>query len=261
MSFSIEFIRKYTQGQTSPPQRTIPHEANEQNETTSFSGNNPMGSNRATVIITNINDTNQNSGLENIVVPNSVTNFLETMHKRYPETKTSSRMTILNLLSNRPNFVDEYGWAIPEEQTLTAIKKFAQGEKSLELAAGKGTWGNLLRAMGMNIVLTDKVQNQNGNVLALTADQALDIHNNANLLFTCWPEDGSELWLADALSKFKGDKFAYIGEDRGGSTAGDDVFDKLDSEWEKVETISMKHWYGMNDQLILYKRKPTEKTH
>lgn len=73
-----------------------------------------------------------------------------------------------------------------------------------------------------------------------------------NCLMMIWPPYDDSM-AYDCLSIFKGDKFIYVGEQRGGCTGDDKLFDLLDKEWQLVKSVAICT-IG-EDKVYLYKRK------
>lgn len=61
---------------------------------------------------------------------------------------------------------------------------------------------------------------------------------------------------AAVLRRHRGDRLAYVGEPRGGSTATPEFFDELEQGWEEARHVAIPQWDGMQDALRIYRRRP-----
>lgn len=61
-------------------------------------------------------------------------------------------------------------------------------------------------------------------------------------------------WPSETLMNYRGDTLVYIGEGGGGCT-GDDLFHEiLGEEWHVEDFYEIPQWYGIHDDLYVYKR-------
>jgi hypothetical protein len=164
----------------------------------------------------------------------------------------------------RDAFVENFSWAVPSSKAIREICNFAAGELILEVGAGICFWAFLIRKAGNCIIASDNLSSHESTtdnsfipeMFVMDGVQAVQTHKT-NVLFMCWP--GFEDPMAvDSLRAFTGDKFIYIGEDRGGCTANDEFFDLLDKDWSKVANIDIPSWFGIYDSLSFYVRKPKQ---
>ncbi len=169
-----------------------------------------------------------------------------------------------SLINCRDVFNQTLSWAVPSSKAIQEICNFAAGELILEVGAGICFWAFLIRKAGNCIIASDNLSSHGSTrdnsfipeMFVMDGVQAVQTHKT-NVLFMCWP--GFEDPMAvDSLRAFTGDKFIYIGEDRGGCTANDEFFDLLDKDWSKVANIDIPSWFGIYDSLSFYVRKPKQ---
>lgn len=166
----------------------------------------------------------------------------------------------------REFFVDNYAWAIPTEKCIESIAEFIGGDTCLEVGCGLGIWAYFLKNQyGVNIIATDDKSThydsdvRKNNVYFDYHDMksldAVKKFREANALLLVWPPYDNSMGY-DAIKEFRGNKFIYVGEERGGCTGTDDFFDLLENEWIRIEP---KHnnmsWPAITDSLVFYERK------
>jgi hypothetical protein len=152
----------------------------------------------------------------------------------------------------------EYSFAIP---TAEAIREVAKLSPLIEIGAGSGYWASLLEKSGATVEAFDKFPKENKYKFTKTytniktADEKIlkDFPENYNL-FLCWPNYDND-FAYKALSLFKGDKLAYIGEGEGGCTGNDQFHGLLKHDWEEIKSINIPQWDGIHDRLTIYQRK------
>lgn len=156
-----------------------------------------------------------------------------------------------------------YAWAIPDQPALDELAKYAP---IVEIGAGKGYWGSLLRQMGVDVTLYDHdltrehahYMNKEPHfteVLLGTPDVLRAPSLSEHTLFLCWPPY-DEPMAHQALTNYLGDTCIYVGEGAGGCT-GDEAFHKqLEHEWDEVNHLWIPQWSCIHDSMRVYKRKP-----
>mmetsp|Transcript_29194 Transcript_29194/g.54654 ORF Transcript_29194/g.54654 Transcript_29194/m.54654 type:complete len:206 (-) Transcript_29194:161-778(-) len=123
------------------------------------------------------------------------------------------------------------------------------GAGFIEMGAGSGWLAFLLKDRGYEVDAYDNtegptfVQNwrlqpwfkhvQKGSIEVLQHSS-----EERRTLLLCWPEKGSS-FAVDALRAFKGTRFVYVGEEKGGETANDDFFKELTQKWSSVGCLSL----------------------
>ena len=131
-----------------------------------------------------------------------------------------------------------YAWGVPSSEALQAIEEYAPAAGVVDIGAGTGYWGSLLRNnLSMNVLAFDSKPlheagingfhhlGNEGNALPFMHVEMGGAEKAANhpdrLLLLCWPpresdgsgtKDAAVAYLGkDALSKFRGDTIAYVG--------------------------------------------------
>lgn len=159
--------------------------------------------------------------------------------------------------------IARYGFAIPDKRALDLIKAHSPNGV-VEIGAGSGYLAMLLERVGVPVSAYDSFSGKYRNAFKFGAHAKVEkgLHKEAlakgahkeKTLLLSWP-DYSVSWPSEALSLYKGNAVAYIGEGDGGCT-GDDKFHKtLAKKWDCVEEYSIPVWWGVHDRLEIYKRK------
>lgn len=164
----------------------------------------------------------------------------------------------------RDVLVQRYAWAIPSPKALESIA--ALDKPIVEIGAGKGYWAWLLSGLEVKVHCYDidpEFGYRSGNPCLVDlyvmwrevhkggVEKVADHPDCA--LFLCWPTS----MAVEALQAYKGDTLVYVGEGPGGCTASDDFFELLD-EWEEINFVRLPQYYGIHDNLWIYKRKTNE---
>ncbi len=170
-----------------------------------------------------------------------------------------------HVLEYRMNMVREYSWAIPNDESLYAIKDLNM--PIIEMGAGKGYWASLLSKIGVKVVAFDEdtdseinsyITGENFfNVNIGSHEQLLEDKYKNHALMLCWPPyDDPFAW--DCLRAYQGNTLIYIGESAGMCTGCDNFHDELNKFWEEVKGIEIPQWYAIYDRLWIYRRKDKE---
>lgn len=165
--------------------------------------------------------------------------------------------------------IKKYGFAIPTEDALFKVQKYAYGNGLIELGAGTGYWASFLRrilcgddqviAIDPAPVGTGKSAYSfskswtwvdEGDHTALTRIPEAE----KKALFMSWP-DYDEDWPAQALEMYRGPTFIYIGEGSYGCTGNDRFHQILHKDWKMVDDEEIPQWPGIHDRLEFYQRK------
>lgn len=78
-------------------------------------------------------------------------------------------------------------------------------------------------------------------------------------LLSAWPSY-SEPWCFEAVRLLRpGQRFAYIGEGRGGCTGDDQLHDLLSSDFDVIGERDVEQFYGIHDSLVVYRRRLEKK--
>lgn len=191
--------------------------------------------------------------------PTPSNRYLDLFHRL---TRSKSDEGIIKMIRARHDLCRKYAFAIPTPQ---AIKAIARLSPLVELGAGTGYWTMLLKQAGAQIQAYDKAPGiahpRNKYKFSHTYAEVL-LGNETVLerldpslnLFLCWPNYDSD-FAYNSLRKFRGAKFAYIGEDLGGCTGNDKFFDLLTKSWTLEKTRDIPQWPGIHDRLSIYTKK------
>ncbi len=173
---------------------------------------------------------------------------------------------ISNEFERRDFFTHNYGWSVPNEESIREIKEFINGDRIIEVGAGYGLWARLLQDIGVNIFPTNKRYKskqdekhiphniQFTKVEKINNLKALEKYGDFEVLMMSWPPYSGSM-AYNSLKAFKGNKLIFIGEGQGGCTGCDKFFKLLYRKWERVKEVSIPQWMGMHDELFLYKRE------
>lgn len=163
--------------------------------------------------------------------------------------------------TSRRKLVKRYAWAIPSLDALLLIKLHSP---IVEMGAGGGYWAMLLRGLGVNILAYDKNPGNSAQSTKLWTEVQVgepeilsspDLSNRTLLL--CWPPYDDPMAF-DSLTAYKGNKLIYIGEQEGGCTATSEFFEELSLNWTLIDHLSIPHWDGVWDHLMIWERKPVK---
>lgn len=133
----------------------------------------------------------------------------------YAEEHTSEREAEWDLLeTSQSQLCNEFAWAVPDERALKILTKFSP---LIEIGAGKGYWGKLLREKSVDIVCFDKyVHSKNSvdcwtKVLKGDANKLTSEKYAGRTLFLCYPDEQESLAIA-CLERYGGEYVVHIGE-------------------------------------------------
>jgi short subunit dehydrogenase-like uncharacterized protein len=169
-------------------------------------------------------------------------------------------------LETRYALTHKYAWAVPNAEALATI---AEQGKVVDAGAGSGYWSSLLRKMDVDVVAFDKHgMDLSSNHFHKTAvrpwtdivkgdAQTVSAHGDRTL-FMSFPPDG-EPFGHDVLNQYRGDKFVYVGEERGGVTGDEKFFDLLDKQWKQTKFVEIPRWECsdglMRDAMQVFERR------
>lgn len=161
---------------------------------------------------------------------------------------------------NRHDLVTRYSWAIPNNEALYAIYELKK--PIIEIGAGNGYWAYLLFQLSVDVVAFDNLLTGNHylagepffNVQIGSYEKLLDSEYKDHVLMLCWPPYDDPFAL-NCLNAYCGNTLIFIGEGAGGCNACENFYDELYRSWDRVKVIHIPQWYGLHDQLNIYKRK------
>lgn len=174
----------------------------------------------------------------------------------------SSIRRLQDFYEKRVYMPHQYAWAIPNAEALLELKKY---EPIVEAGAGTGYWASLLKKMGVDIIAYDIVpvpaKNNAWHFRAnkswaevLAGDETIVAEHPDRTLFVCWPP-GDDPFAFNALSKYRGKTFIYIGEGPGGANGNRDFFTLLAKDWKLKNVVVIPQWPGIYDAMCVYERK------
>ena len=165
-----------------------------------------------------------------------------------------------DLLYVREVLVNKYSWAIPNEQALATIAKYAP---IIEVGAGTGYWAALLKARGTDVLAVDATPVESGLNDSYTqatssfteiivSDETIVAKHPNRTLFICWPPNESSM-PCNALGHYTGKHFIYVAENDGNTDVPIHVL--LEEQWHLIDAVDIPQWHGMHDWLQVYERK------
>ena len=178
----------------------------------------------------------------------------------------------------RHNFTSRYGWAVPSREAFGKLKEWIGDRKVIEIGGGRGLWSRLLRGMGVNVEVSDPyaaIENKflkdrsidakdKGSdhtwteVQRMSGDEHAAMGGAGDVLMMIWPyfeSEGEKDWQAEALKRFAGRKFIFVGEHQGGATGTPGLWEELESSWKHVGAIQIPQWDMIRDVVHLYEKK------
>lgn len=195
---------------------------------------------------------------------------------------------VADVAETRRELIARYGFAIPTDQALEAIRRCSPAGV-VEVGAGTGYWAHALQHRGVDVAAFDvhPAPSPRNQWFAGTRPWHAVHHGDHRVaerfpdrtLLIVWPTK-NEIWAASAVEQYHeagGSCVAYVGEGPGGHT-GDDVFHALlgdlsacaqcaygsttspcicgvRARWSRTETIVLPHWPGYDDNLHIYTRR------
>ncbi len=166
----------------------------------------------------------------------------------------SSKIDPESLEASRKKLIWAYSWAIP---TPEAIEKIAALSPLLELGAGTGYWGWLLRQAGARINCWDANPGAGphwSEVEYGTPEMLSELPDlSERTLLLVWPPL-DEPMAEQALMHFTGKHVIYIGEWRG-RTGSSAFHDRLEREFQLDQSIELPRWPGFSDSIQIRSRQ------
>jgi len=151
----------------------------------------------------------------------------------------------------RKDLVEEYSWAIPNEEVLLYVSEF---DDIVEVGAGSGYWAKCIEEAGGSVQAFD-IDPPEETWKAVSDADVIDIRHymRDGVLLLVWPP-ANDMMAAHALTDCP-NHVLYVGEPRGGCTANDVFFNHLDDEYGLVAKIDLPSYAGVNDDFYHYVRK------
>ena len=175
--------------------------------------------------------------------------------------------TITALTELRTQFLRLYGFPVITSEAMGQLTEAFANRQVLEVGAGNGYLTKQLQDAGIDVFPTDPHQpkssgyplgkTQHTAIIQCDASQAIQEFSDMDLLWS-WPvrEETSGL----ALQQFKGEIFAYIGEQDDGCTGGELFHQILEDEFKIVRSIHIPSFPNVHDSIGIYQRnQPTRR--
>jgi hypothetical protein len=177
---------------------------------------------------------------------------------------------LLELDERRRELASLFSWAIPTEQALDTLARYAP---LVECGAGMGYWTALLQSRGVDAIAYDlvppgaKQRNQYHRARrrpwteirrGSSVDAARQHRDRALVL--CWPPYDDDNASYAALRAYRGDMVVYIGE-REGATGSVRFHRELKRNWTIAEELELPHWPRLSDRLMVYRRNAQPRPH
>ena len=159
-------------------------------------------------------------------------------------------------LDERPGLVQRFSWALPSDEALDAIARYAP---IVEMGAGGGYWAYLMRERGIDVLAYDRERPHDENYFARHLWTRIDrgrpnvLGDHADRsLFLCWPPSKSAM-ATNCLKTWRGIHLIHVGEWRL-STGSQGFHDRVEAGFELIEKVSIPQWEGMYDMLTVWRR-------
>lgn len=152
----------------------------------------------------------------------------------------------------RKELVEQYAWAVPNEDVIRYIAGF--DDIIYEFGAGSGYWANLVQAAGGNIepIDNDPPAETWTDIVETDARHYFDQFEDSVVLMVWPPYDES---MSARIAQQGPAHILYVGETRGGCTADDSFFDIVESQYGFVGKVEIPSYVGIHDDFYHYVRK------
>lgn len=173
---------------------------------------------------------------------------------------------MLSPSERRRELVSLFAWAIPSEEALTVIARYAP---LVECGAGTGYWAALLGNRGVDVVAYDvrppdkhaRNEYHRGarqpwtEVVRGPSADAVRWHRD-RVLFLCWPPLDDDSASYAPLRAYRGEVLVSVGEPGEGTTGTLRFQRELKLNWTLVEQVELPGWPWLRDCLMVYRRNP-----
>jgi hypothetical protein len=177
---------------------------------------------------------------------------------------------LLELGERRRELASRFSWAIPTEQALDMLARYAP---LVECGAGMGYWTALLQSRGVDAIAYDLVppdakrrnkyhraRRRPWTEIRRGSSVAAARHHRDRALVLCWPPYDDDSASYAALRAYRGDVVVYIGE-RDGATGSVRFHRELKLNWSLVEELDLPRWPRLSDRLMVYRRNVERRPH
>jgi len=168
----------------------------------------------------------------------------------------------------RSFLVKKYGWSVLTDQNYmdiyNAMKDNVPANRNqihmVSMGAGSGYHEMIFRNLGVDVLAVDKETPDyhflNKYTYVRTEESGVLVEvSEYDVLFLSWPNYNTS-FASDCLDIFRGRMVVYIGEGKYGCTGDDEFHDKLDNDFILQDCIDNPRYYGLNDRIHIYTRKP-----
>jgi hypothetical protein len=170
-------------------------------------------------------------------------------HEAFEELQDKNTFKGQQWFGKRQQLVEEYSWAVPNEEALTYLSEF---ESLVEVGAGNGYWAHCIEQAGGTVRATDiDPPNETWTEVEQAAASDCSLQNDAVLMV--WPPYDDKMSLT--VVQQKPSHVLYVGEPRGGCTGHHQIFDYFEKEYGLAAKIDLPSYIGINDDLFHYVRK------
>ena len=152
---------------------------------------------------------------------------------------------------HRQELVEEYGWAVPNEEVLEYIT--SAFSRITEIGAGEGYWAKLLSERGTRVEAFDPESEQTWYDVTPERLERVESYVADNPVLLVWPPAGNS--MARDVLDCGPSHVLYVGEQRGGCTADESFFDVLTDRYAPVEKIDIPSYTGVDDSFYHLVRK------
>lgn len=172
-------------------------------------------------------------------------------HEKFQQLQEKNTFKGQQWFGERQGLVKEYSWAVPNEDALVYLTEF---DFLHEAGAGSGYWAHLLQERGVAVDPFDEDPPQD--TYTFVAEHGVEFvaeELRDNPVLMVWPPYADSM-AADVLS-YKPSHVLYVGEPRGGCTASEAFFHKIEQEYGLVAKVDIPSYEGIHDDLLHYTRK------
>jgi hypothetical protein len=172
-------------------------------------------------------------------------------YEQFQELQEKSTFKGQQWFGERGDLVEEYSWAVPNEEVLVYLAEF---DKLIEVGAGGGYWAKCIQDEGGVVFPIDE---------SPPAETYTNIHTREingfyeeftdEAILMVWPPYDEP--MAADVAQSEPDHICYVGEERGGCTATDRFFNILDRKYGLVAKIDLPSYAGIHDNFFHYIRK------
>jgi hypothetical protein len=148
----------------------------------------------------------------------------------------------------RRKLVYKYSFPIPNKEAVDCLNRYGP---IVEMGAARGYWKSLVQC---EHTAFDKKVKSTTWAPVQTGEPPILKNFKTSTLFLGWPPL-NDMMAHDSLGHWKGSTLIYIGESVNGCTANGQFFRLLERlGFENAETVYIPQWFGIHDNLIVYKR-------